>query len=30
MYNESIIQKFKDGITLDDGYKCMPAEFIDL
>ena len=29
-YNESFIQKFKDGITLDDGYKCMPAEFIDL
>jgi 16S rRNA pseudouridine516 synthase len=29
-YNESFIQKFKDGITLDDGYRCMPAEFIDL
>ena len=29
-YNESFIQKFKDGIVLDDGYKCMPAEFIDL
>ena len=29
-YNESFIQKFNDGITLDDGYKCMPAEFIDL
>ncbi len=29
-YNESFVQKFKDGITLDDGYKCMPAEFIDL
>ena len=29
-YNESFIQKFKNGITLDDGYKCMPAEFIDL
>ena len=29
-YNESFIQKFKDGITLDYGYKCMPAEFIDL
>ena len=29
-YNESFIQKFKDGITLVDGYKCMPAEFIDL
>ncbi len=21
---------FEDGITLDDGYKCMPAKFIDL
>ena len=29
-FNESFFQKFKDGITLDDGYKCMPAEFIDL
>jgi len=23
-------QLFKDGVVLDDGYKCMPAEFIDL
>ena len=29
-YNESFIDKFKEGIVIDDGYKCMPAEFIDL
>lgn len=30
IYKDDFIDKFKDGIILDDGYKCMPAEFIDL
>ena len=29
-YNDFFLKKFEEGIILDDGYKCMPAEFIDL
>lgn len=29
-YRKSIHKSFEDGIVLDDGYKCLPAQFIDL
>lgn len=29
-YRKSIHKAFEDGIVLDDGYKCLPAQFIDL
>lgn len=30
VYKKSIHKSFEDGIVLDDGYKCLPAKFIDL
>lgn len=29
-FSKNAYKKFEDGVTLDDGYKCMPAKFEDL